>query len=128
MATSGGSQGQEVVSNNHCNTPVVVWIQHCFTVYISTNIVHFTVNTWEVQINSLYPGCKWLIQCTECSCTCAMVHTRLQFLAIQAFLISASVMYSRFMQPCNSSHTTGSRYLGYGLVLYIPIICHPVLS
>ena len=47
-------------------------------------------------------------------------------LAIQAFLISASVMYSGSMQPCNSSRTMGSRYLGYGLVLYTPIICHPV--
>ena len=33
-------------------------------------------------------------------------------------------MYSGFMQPCNSSMV--SRYLGYGLVLYKPIICHPV--
>ena len=105
---------------------MVVWIQHCYTVYTSTNIVHFSVNTCEVQINSLYPGCKWLIQCAECSCTCAMVHTRLQFLAIQAFLISASVMLSGFLQPCNSSHTMGSHYLGYGLVLYTPIMCHPV--
>ena len=104
---------------------MVVRIQHCFTVYTSTNIVQITVNACEVQINSLYPGCKWLIQCTECSCTCATVHTRLQFLAIQVFLI-ASVMYSGFMQPCNSSHTMGSHYLGYGLVLYTPIICHPV--
>ena len=55
-----------------------------------------------------------------------MVHTRLQFLAIQAFLISASVMYSGFMQLCNSSHTMGSRYVGYRLVLYTPIIYHPV--
>ena len=30
------------------------------------------------------------------------------------------------MQPCNSSHTMGSRYQGYGLVLYTTIICHPV--
>ena len=30
------------------------------------------------------------------------------------------------MQPCNSSHTMGSRYLRYGLVLYTAIICHPV--
>ena len=42
------------------------------------------------------------------------------------FLISASVMYSGFMQPCNSSATMGSRYLGYRLVLYTPSICHPV--
>ena len=90
--------------------------------YTSTNIVYFTVNT----CNSPYPRCKWPIQCTECSCTCAMVHTRLQFLPNQAFLISASVMNSRLMQPCNSSHTMGSHYLGYELVLYTPIICHPV--
>ena len=63
---------------------------------------------------------------TVCSCTYGMVHTRLQFLAIQAFLISASVMLSGFLQPCNSSHTMGSHYLGYGLVLYTPIMCHPV--
>ena len=30
------------------------------------------------------------------------------------------------MQPCNGSHTMGSRYLGYRLVLYTPIICHPI--
>ena len=29
-------------------------------------------------------ACEWPIQRTECSCTCAMVHTRLQFLAIHA--------------------------------------------
>ena len=34
--------------------------------------------------------------------------------------------YSGFMQLCNSSHTMGSRYLGYGLVLYTPTICHLV--
>ena len=39
---------------------------------------------------------------------------------------SASVMYSGFMQPSNSSHTMGSCYLEYGLVLYSPIIYHPV--
>ena len=55
-----------------------------------------------------------------------MVHARLQYLPNQAFLISASVMNSGFMQPCNSSHTMGSRFLGYELVLYTPIICHPV--
>ena len=120
-----------MVSNNHCNTfslretQMVIRIQHCLTVYTSTNIVHLTVNTCKVQINSLYPGCKWLIQCTECSCTCATVHTRLQFLAIQVFLI-ASVMYSGFMQPCNSSRTMGGRCLGYGLALYTPITCHHV--
>ena len=53
-------------------------------------------------------------------------YTRLQYLAIQAFFISTSVMNSGLMQPCNSSHTMGIRYLGYGLVLYTPIICHPV--
>ena len=30
------------------------------------------------------------------------------------------------MQPCNSFHTTGSRFLGYRLVLYTTIICQPV--
>ena len=30
------------------------------------------------------------------------------------------------MQPCNSSHTMDSCYLGYGLVLYSPIIYYPV--
>ena len=37
-------------------------------------------------------------------------------------------MYSGFMQPCNSSHTMGSRCLGYGLVLYTPIIPYPFLK
>ena len=91
------------------------------SLYDTSRILHY-----YIRLAGHYPGWKWLIQCTVCSCTCAMVHTRLQFLAIQAFLI-ASVMYSRFMEPCNSSHTLGSRYLGYGLVLYTPIIlCHPV--
>ena len=69
-----------------------------------------------------YCNCEKIVACI-CTlpwrCTCAMVHTRLQFLAIQAFLISTSVMYSRFMQPCNSCHTMGGRYLGHGLVLHI---------
>ena len=57
---------------------MAVWIQHCFTVYTSTNIVHFTVNTCEVQtpliqdVNGLYS---------------------VQSAAVQAFIISASVMY-----------------------------------
>ena len=54
---------------------------------------------------------KAYIQCTECSCTCAMVHTRLQFLAIQAFFISASVMYMDVCMQhggiCTREHIAG---------------------
>ena len=94
---SGGFQGQAVVSNNFntfssWETPMAVWIQHCFTVY--TSYKHCTLHCQHLwSSNSLNPGCEWLIRRKECSCACAMLHTRLQFLAIQAFIISASVMY-----------------------------------